>query len=118
MFVARDQGVPLLQRLALILEQPRNFRVETSRDATHLIYALSLEMGRFLLPVLLMLLVAGIAASVFQNVPQIVFDRIQPQWSRISPFSGWGRMFSLQAVVEFGKSLFSSWRSAACRSWC
>ncbi|WP_342108170.1 flagellar biosynthesis protein FlhB [Methylobacterium sp. SI9] len=105
-FVARDQGVPLLQRLALILEQPRNFRVETSRDATHLIYALSLEMGRFLLPVLLMLLVAGIAASVFQNVPQIVFDRIQPQWSRISPFSGWGRMFSLQAVVEFGKSLF------------
>ncbi|MCJ2067913.1 flagellar biosynthesis protein FlhB [Methylobacterium sp. J-030] len=105
-FVARDQGVPLLQRLALILEQPGNFRVETSRDAMHLVYALSLEMGRFLLPILLMLFVAGIAASVFQNVPQIVFDRIQPQWSRISPLSGWGRLFSLQGTVEFGKSLF------------
>jgi len=63
-------------------------------------------MGRFLVPVLLILLVAGIAASIFQNAPRIVLDRIQPQWSRISPASGWGRIFSVQGFVEFGKSLF------------
>lgn len=72
----------------------------------HLVHALALAMGRFLLPILLILFIAGIAASVLQNVPQIVFDRIQPQWSRISPASGWGRLFSIQSVVEFGKSLF------------
>ncbi|SDN42692.1 flagellar biosynthetic protein FlhB [Methylobacterium phyllostachyos] len=105
-FLARDQGVPFLQRLALLLEQPRNFSLETSRDATHLVYALSLEMGRFLLPVLLILLVSGIAASIFQNAPRIVLDRIQPQWSRISPVSGWSRIFSVQGFIEFGKSLF------------
>jgi len=105
-FLARDQGIPFLQRLALLLEQPQTFSLATSRDATHLIYALSLEMGRFLVPVLLILLVAGIAASIFQNAPRIVLDRIQPQWSRISPASGWGRIFSVQGFVEFGKSLF------------
>ncbi len=72
----------------------------------HLVHALSLEMGRFLLPVLSILLVVGLAASIFQNAPRIVFDRIQPRWSRISPVSGWGRIFSGQGFVEFGKSLF------------
>jgi flagellar biosynthetic protein FlhB len=71
-----------------------------------LVHALALEMGRLLLPILVILLVAGIAASIFQNAPRIVFDRIQPQWSRISPASGWNRLFSLQGFIEFGKSLF------------
>ena len=105
-FVARDQGLPLVQRLALVLEQPRNFSVETSHDAMRLVHALALETGRFLLPVLVILLVAGIAASIFQNAPRVVFDRIQPKWSRISPVAGWNRLFSLQGFVEFGKNLF------------
>jgi flagellar biosynthetic protein FlhB len=104
-FVVRDQGAAFVRRLTLLLEQPRNFSVETSPDATRLVHALALEMGRFLLPVLVILLVAGIAASIFQNAPRIVFDRIQPQWSRISPASGWKRIFSTQGFVEFGKSL-------------
>ncbi|MCJ2048343.1 flagellar biosynthesis protein FlhB [Methylobacterium sp. J-070] len=105
-FVVRDQGLPLVQQLALLLEQPRNFPVETSPDAMHLVNALFVEMGRFLLPVLVILLVAGIAASIFQNTPRLVLERIQPQWSRISPSSGWGRIFSVQGFIEFGKSLF------------
>ncbi|KOX60695.1 flagellar biosynthesis protein FlhB [Streptomyces purpurogeneiscleroticus] len=105
-FVVRDQGAAFVRRLTLLLEQPRNFSLETSPDATRLVHALALEMGRFLLPVLVILLVAGIAASIFQNAPRIVFDRIQPQWSRISPASGWKRIFSTQGFVEFGKSLF------------
>lgn len=105
-FVARDQGVPFVRRLALLIEQPRSFALENSRDAMRLIHALALEMGRFLLPILVILLVAGIAASIVQNAPRIVFDRIQPQWSRISPASGWNRLFSLQGFIEFGKSLF------------
>ena len=105
-FVARDQGVPFVRRLALFLDQPGNFAVETSRDAMALVHALALAMGRFLLPILVILLAAGIAASVFQNAPRIVFERIRPQWSRISPVAGWNRMIGLQGLVEFGKSLF------------
>ncbi|MGU3667556.1 flagellar biosynthesis protein FlhB [Methylobacterium sp. A49B] len=103
---ARDQGAPFVRRLALFVEQPRNYPLENSRDAMHLVHALALEMGRFLLPILMILLVAGVAASIFQNAPRIVFQRIQPQWSRISPASGWRKTFSLQGFVEFGKSLF------------
>ena len=105
-YMARDQGGPFVRRLALFLEQPRNYSVETSQDAMHLVHALALEMGLFLLPILVILLVAGIASSIFQNAPRIVFQRIQPQWSRISPASGFNKMFSLQGFVEFGKSLF------------
>lgn len=105
-YVARDQGVPFVRRPALFLEQPGNYAVETSRDAMALVHALALEMGRFLLPILVILLAAGIAASVFQNAPRIVFKRIRPQWSRISPVAGWNRMIGLQGLVEFGKSLF------------
>jgi flagellar biosynthesis protein FlhB len=103
---ARDQGTPFVRRLALFVEQPRNYALENSRDAMHLVHALALEMGRFLLPILVILLVAGVAASIFQNAPRIVFQRIRPQWSRISPASGWSKTFSLQGFVEFGKSLF------------
>jgi flagellar biosynthesis protein FlhB len=104
-FAARDQSVALVQRLVPLLEQPRNFSVETSRDAMRLVHAVALEMGRFLLPVLVILLAAGLAASIFQNAPRIVLDRIRPQWSRISPSSGWNRLFSVQGFVEFGKSV-------------
>jgi flagellar biosynthetic protein FlhB len=72
----------------------------------HLIHALAMAMGRFLLPILVILLVAGVAASIFQNAPRIVFDRIQPQWSRISPAREWKRIFSIQGFIEFGKSIF------------
>lgn len=105
-FVARDQGGAFVRQLALLMEQPEGFPLENSRDAMHLVHALGLEMGRFLLPILVILLVSGLAASIFQNAPRIVFERIQPQWSRISPASGWSRLVSVQGFVEFGKSLF------------
>jgi flagellar biosynthesis protein FlhB len=104
-FVVRDRGVPFVNRLGLFLEQPRSFSVETSRDAMRLVQAVGMEMGQFLLPILVILLVVGIASSIVQNAPRIVFERVMPQWSRISPISGWGKLFSMQASVEFGKSL-------------
>ncbi|TGQ03212.1 flagellar biosynthesis protein FlhB, partial [Mesorhizobium sp. M4B.F.Ca.ET.215.01.1.1] len=51
------------------------------------------------------LVVAGVGASVFQNLSQFVGDRIRPQLSRISIAKGWNRLFGLQGFVEFGKSL-------------
>ena len=84
-------------------------RLETFRDTEAKREALRRQVWRerrFLLPILVILLVSGIAASIFQNAPRIVFDRIRPQWSRLSPVSGWNRLFSLQGSIEFGKSLF------------
>jgi flagellar biosynthetic protein FlhB len=54
---------------------------------------------------LALLSAAGVAASLFQNQPALVLERIKPQLSRISPASGWKRLFSRQAVVELAKGI-------------
>jgi flagellar biosynthetic protein FlhB len=54
---------------------------------------------------LVLLVVAGVGASVFQNMPQFVGERIRPQLSRISLSQGWKRLFGAQGFVEFFKSL-------------
>ena len=49
--------------------------------------------------------VAGVVASVLQNSPRFVLERIRPQMSRISLSSGWSRLFGVQGFAEFIKSL-------------
>ncbi len=65
-----------------------------------------LEALRFLVPLVVTLAVFGLAASLLQNAPRLVLERIKPQLSRISPISGWSRLFGTQGLVEFAKSLF------------
>ncbi|TIL82420.1 MAG: flagellar type III secretion system protein FlhB, partial [Mesorhizobium sp.] len=63
------------------------------------------EIGRAVVSLLVLLVVAGVGASVFQNMPQFVGERVRPQLSRISIAKGWSRMFGVQGLVEFLKSL-------------
>lgn len=53
-------------------------------------------------------LIAGpsIIAALSQNSPQIVFDRITPKFERISPKSGWQRLFGRQGGSDFVKTTF------------
>ena len=57
----------------------------------------------FLAPALVLLMVMGAASSGLQNTPRIVFDRIMPDFSRLSIRSGLGRMFGLRGFTEFLK---------------
>ncbi len=61
---------------------------------------------RLLLPIVVVLALAGLASSFLQNVPRIVFERIKPELSRISITQGWGRIFGGQGRIEFAKSVF------------
>ncbi|TGT34658.1 EscU/YscU/HrcU family type III secretion system export apparatus switch protein, partial [Mesorhizobium sp. M8A.F.Ca.ET.167.01.1.1] len=63
------------------------------------------DICRAVVSLLVLLVVAGVGASVFQNMPQFVGERIRPQLSRISITKGWSRMFGVQGFVEFLKSL-------------
>ena len=54
---------------------------------------------------LILLMVAGIGASVLQHAPSVVVDRIAPKLSRISIREGWKRLFGAQGFAEFLKSL-------------
>jgi flagellar biosynthetic protein FlhB len=105
-FVARGTTKALTEKLSLFVNRPEDFRLDSGADAVALIHAVALEVGQFLIPTIAILAGCSLAASILQNVPSIVTERIRPQWNRISPASGWKRIFGRQGLVEFLKSLF------------
>ncbi|MXQ11667.1 flagellar biosynthesis protein FlhB [Microvirga makkahensis] len=105
-FVAPSSTKFLTERLSLFIDRPQDFRLNSGTDAAALFQALSLEVSSFLIPIVTILAGCSLAASIFQNTPSFVSERIRPQWNRISPASGWSRIFSRAGLVEFAKSLF------------
>jgi len=105
-FLTGGRVMTLTNQLGLFLDDPGGYALENGTDATLLLAGVTGVAGSFLLPVLAVLAIAGIAASVLQNVPSIAGERIRPQWSRLSLSQGWSRLFGIQGFVEFLKSLF------------
>ncbi len=104
-FFVSDSVRDLGMFLALFLEKPDAWPLTTGNDAVTLARLVAMEVGKALASLLILLLIAGIGASVFQNLPQFVGERIRPQASRISISKGWQRMFGVQGFAEFLKSL-------------
>jgi flagellar biosynthetic protein FlhB len=98
-----QQLVPTLKGL---LDDPDGFRLGTAADAQNLLSVIGLEALRFLVPLVVILVVFGLAASLLQNAPSLVLERIRPDASRISPMQGWNRIFGTQGLVEFSKAVF------------
>ncbi|MFG1421495.1 flagellar biosynthesis protein FlhB [Roseixanthobacter liquoris] len=105
-FFASNPVRRLADDLARFIDDPGGFRLEESGDAVDLLMSLLMVAARFLTPIVIILALAGVVATVFQNMPRVVLDRITPKWSRVSPVEGWSRIFGTQGHVEFGKSLF------------
>jgi len=105
-FATRGTTRTLTEKLSLFVNRPQDFRLDSGSDAAILLQAVALEAGQFLIPIIVILASCSLAASILQNVPSVVAERIRPQWSRISPVSGWKRIFGIQGLVEFSKSLF------------
>src|SRR3954453_18916611 len=99
-----------VQQLALtlktFLDDPDGFRLNTAAEAKGLLSVVGLQSMRFMLPIVLILMVFGLASSLLQNSPRLVLDRVRPNFSRLSPVQGWGRIFGAQGRVEFAKSVF------------
>jgi len=104
-FFAQDDIARLGVFLSIFLERPEEWPLATEQDAIALYRVVFMEIAKLLGTLMVLLVVAGFAASAFQNVPQFVAERIRPQASRISLAKGWNRLFGLQGFVEFLKSL-------------
>jgi len=101
------QGVQqLVPTLKGFLDDPDGIRLNTAADAQNLLSVVGLHAMRFMLPLVIVLIAFGLAASLLQNAPRLVLDRIQPNFSRISPAQGWSRIFGAQGLVEFAKAVF------------
>ncbi len=59
-----------------------------------------------LLPILGVLLAAGILAHLLQVGILFVPDKIMPDWSRVNPLSGLSRIFSMAGLVQLAMGLF------------
>ncbi len=102
-----SQGVQqLTPTLTSLLDDPEGFPLSTGADAQNLLTVVGLQALRFLTPLVVILMVFGLASSLLQNAPRLVLERIKPDLSRISPIGGWSRLFGTQGIVEFAKSLF------------
>jgi flagellar biosynthetic protein FlhB len=98
--------VELKLSLAHFIDNPGGWSLENGSDAVELFQVIGLDAARLLVPVLAVLTLAGISASLLQNSPSLVFHRIQPDLSRISPSKGWQRVFGVQGQVEFLRATF------------
>ena len=89
-----------------IFEKADGWRLENGGDALFLFQNLFWAASGVLLPALALLMSFGLAASVLQDMPSPVLDRIQPKLERISIGKGFGRIYSVKGMVEFAKSMF------------
>ncbi len=91
--------------LALVLAKSGEISLNNANDLLLLAKQIMVDVGVALAPILVLFIVAGILANVLQNPPQILADRIAPKWNRISPMSGFTRIFGSSGLIEFLKAI-------------
>lgn len=73
--------------------------------ANVLTHAVAGQMAEALAGPFLAIVVAGIAANLVLNKPRIALDPLMPKFTRINPQSGFKRIFGIENLVQFGKTL-------------
>lgn len=95
----------LVGALVRTLDGAGTSRIQNGADAVAVVWQPALAALFVLAPAVFLLAAAGFLASSLQNAPSIVLERIRPQLSRVSPSSGFNRIFGGRGLVEFLKSL-------------
>jgi len=101
-------GGGIFQRLQEILR--RSFTIERElifdTGAMHAMLQLRITEGLImLLPVFLVLIVAAVLGPLSLGGGGFSGKAMAPKWSKLNPISGLKRIFSLQGLMEFGKTL-------------
>ena len=88
-----------------LLGNAGTIRLDDRESVENLLVAAGYGTAATVVPVLAILAGGSILGSLLQNVPSAASDRIAPKASRISPASGWQRIFGKSGLAEFGKSV-------------
>lgn len=105
-FFLKDGGQTLSFALRRLLDDASGWRLQNGADATLLFSALASSVGAICVQIFVILIGAGFVASIAQNPPSLVFERIRPDPSRISITEGWHRIFGMRGQTELLKSVF------------
>jgi flagellar biosynthetic protein FlhB len=90
--------------LTRFLESPHAIAVDQGGFQA-LATGLAVNIGIAMAPVFGLLVLAGIGASLLQVGPMFTAHPLKPEFAKISPMRGFGRIFSTQSVMEFLKGL-------------
>lgn len=104
-FIAFPVFTKLSGALVQLFERPEDWRLNNAEDIKNLIFVVGGAIGLALAPVLATIMAIGAGASMIQNAPRLIGERIRPQFSRISPKNGFSRIFGKSGFVEFLKSV-------------
>lgn len=104
-FVFDAVGPRLAGALALMFANVGQFSLANAADAYSQSKAVALEAGLFLAPILVMFIASAFVAALIQGGPRLIFQRVEPDISRISPREGLKRIFGLAGVIELLKSV-------------
>jgi len=104
-FFLKDGTFKAAYALAHLLNHTGGLPLRNGGDATALFLALLTAIAPLFIPIFAVLIGATVSASIMQNAPRIVFERLRPDLSRISPGEGWHRIFGAQGQTEFLKSV-------------
>jgi flagellar biosynthetic protein FlhB len=105
-FFLPDRAAKIGESLKDLMEQPDQWPLNNATDVVSISTRLAWDMSAFLMPAMLLFCIFGIVASVMQNMPSVVLERVRPQLQRVSITSGFSRIYSVKGIVEFGKSIF------------
>lgn len=105
LFFAEQSIADLSGFLTMFIERPEAWTLGTAQDVEALLRLVSLKVAKATGLILGLLVAAGVLASILQNAPRFVADRIAPKMERISLIKGWSRMFGAQGWIEFAKSV-------------
>jgi flagellar biosynthetic protein FlhB len=95
----------LMQRLASLMANADRFEVGGAGFGA-IVNQLATSILLVALIPLLVLAGFAVAANLVQHKPLLSVDPITPKFSKISPIAGFKRLFSTEALVNFGKGLF------------
>jgi flagellar biosynthetic protein FlhB len=88
----------------MFLEQPDQITVDSASVLTlfrHIVLAVAVMLG----PIFAVLAGMGLASHLLQHRLSISFERIAPNFSKLSPLSGLKKMFGMDGVINLGKGI-------------
>jgi len=104
-FIAFPAFAKLLAVLVQLFERPEDWRLNSAEDIKNLMLVIAEFTGLALVPVLATIMMTSAGASMIQNAPRFIGERIRPKFSHISPANGFRRIFGKSGFVEFLKSV-------------
>ncbi len=100
----KQTALGLAHSLTLFLEQPDTMAVDGAGLAA-IFRGLLPQVAIVLGPFFAVMIVAGVAGHVLQSRPSLSFDKIIPDFSKVSPVAGFKRMFGPEGWMNLVKGL-------------